>query len=334
MLPRDHQVTATFKYDAPLTGRFLLSHFAARLSWLALMLEAMTQPPQNILSIQSWVSYGHAGNAAAVFPLQRLGFEVWAVHTVQFSNHTGHGAWTGPVFPPEQIGEILNGIEARGVLPSCDAVLSGYMGSEGTVAAVVEAVGRVRAANPKAMYCCDPVMGDVGRGVFVRPELPDLIRAQAVAQADIMTPNQFELELLTGHTVKTLDDALAAADALRAKMHTSGPRIVLLTSLVRDDAEEGHIETLTVTDAGAWLCRTAMLPLDPPRNGTGDTISALFLGHYLKTGDVAHAQSYSMSALYGLLELTHELGTREIQLIAAQDEYVKPTQVFEAQKVR
>ncbi|WP_081909060.1 pyridoxal kinase PdxY [Deinococcus sp. YIM 77859] len=294
----------------------------------------MTLPlPRNILSIQSWVSYGHVGNAAAVFPLQRLGFEVWAIHTVQFSNHTGYGSWTGAVFPPELVADLLGGIEARGVLSECSAVLSGYMGSEGTVSAVAEAVRRVRGANPAALYCCDPVMGDVGRGVFVRPELPDLIRAQAVPQADIVTPNQFELELLTGRRVTTLQEALDAARMLRGTLRAGGPRIVVVTSLVRVDAPAGVIETLAVTGEGAWLCRTPLLPLDPPRNGTGDAIAALFLGHYLQTGDAGQALSRSMSALFALLDLTHRMGTREIQLVAAQDEYARPSHVFEAERV-
>ncbi|PNY81034.1 pyridoxal kinase PdxY [Deinococcus koreensis] len=289
--------------------------------------------PRSVLSIQSWVSYGHVGNAAAVFPLQRLGFEVWAIHTVQFSNHTGYGAWTGAVFPPEQVAELMEGIEARGVLGECDGVLSGYMGSGGTVAAVVDAVRRVRQANPAALYCCDPVMGDVGRGVFVRPELPELLARQAVPVADIVTPNQFELELLTGQRVDNLEHALAAAQVLRARLRADGPRIVVVTSLTRSDAPAGSIETLVLTGGGAWLCRTPLLPLDPPRNGTGDAISALFFGHYLRTGDAALALSLAMSALYRVLERTHAAGTREIQLVAAQDDLLQPGQVFPAEPV-
>lgn len=299
------------------------------------MLGSMTLhvPPRNILSIQSWVSYGHVGNAAAVFPLQRLGFEVWAIHTVQFSNHTGYGAWTGAVFAPELTTQLVDGIEARGALPSCDAVLSGYMGSAGTVAAVVEAVRRVRQVNPAALYCCDPVMGDVGRGVFVHPDLPDLIASQAIAAADIVTPNQFELELLTDRRVDTLEHALDAARALRERLNPAGPRVVVVTSLVRQDAPEGSIETLVVTGGGAWLCRTPMLPLDPPRNGTGDAIAALFLGHFLRLGDAAAALSLAMSALYAVLERTHAAGTREIQLVAAQDEFEQPRRVYPAEPV-
>ncbi|WP_425146332.1 pyridoxal kinase PdxY [Deinococcus sp.] len=293
----------------------------------------MSTLPLNILSIQSWVSYGHVGNAAAVFPLQRLGFEVWSINTVQFSNHTGYGAWTGQVYPPETVAEIVDGIEARGVLSTCGAVLSGYMGSEGTVSAVVGAVRRVRAANSAALYCCDPVMGDVGRGVFVRPELPERIAALAVPEADILTPNQFELELLSGQTVGTLAEALSAAHTLRGRMRQQGPRTVLVTSLIRQDAPPGSIETLAVTGEGAWLCRTPLIALDPPRNGTGDAIAALFFGHYLKSGSVQRALSLAVSALYALLTLTQRAGTREIQLVAAQDEYQRPAQVFEAERV-
>ena len=289
--------------------------------------------PINILSIQSWVSYGHVGNAAAVFPLQRLGFEVWAINTVQFSNHTGYGEWTGQVFAPEAVAALIDGIEARGALPECGAVLSGYMGSGGTVGAVVDAVKRVREANGNALYCCDPVMGDSGRGVFVRPELPELIASQAVPQADIVTPNQFELELLTGQSVQTLSEALAAAHSLRETLRSGGPRVVIVTSLVRVDAPQGSIETLAVTGEGAWLCRTPLLALDPPRNGTGDAIAALFFGQYLKTGSVPQALSLSMSALYAVLEITHAAGTREIQLIAAQDQYAQPERVFESEQV-
>jgi pyridoxine kinase len=286
------------------------------------------QKPQNILSIQSWVAYGHAGNAAAVFPLQRLGFEVWAVHTVQFSNHTGYGAWKGQVFDPSLIENVVQGIAERGVLPECTAVLSGYMGAPETVNAVLGAVQKVRAANPKALYACDPVMGDVGRGVFVRPELPDFIRDLVVPNADILTPNQFELELLTGQKIESLEDALTAAQTLRSKMRENA--IVLVTSV---ECQPEVIEVLAVSSDGAWRLETPKIPLEPPRNGTGDCIAALFLGHYLQSGSVQTALEMSGSALYNLLEVTHQLGTREIQLIAAQEEFVVPSRRFQAVRI-
>src|SRR3954447_16952789 len=164
----------------------------------------------DMLSIHSHVAYGHVGNDAATFPLQRIGVEVWAIHTVQFSNHTGYGAWAGRVFDGPMIDELVGGIADRGVLPSCDGVISGYMGSADIGNAILSAVARVRAANPAATYCCDPVIGDVGRGVFVRPGIAEFMRDRAVPAADIITPNQFELDLLSGLETKSLAVAKVA----------------------------------------------------------------------------------------------------------------------------
>ncbi|RIH83461.1 Pyridoxal kinase PdxY [Meiothermus luteus] len=289
--------------------------------------------PRSILSIQSWVAYGHVGNAAAVFPLQRLGFEVWAIHTVLFSNHTGYGTWRGMPLPPEHLVEMVEGIAERGALAQCDAVLSGYMGSAGTAAAILSALERVRAQNPKALFCCDPVMGDVGRGIFVRPEIPPVLEAQVLPQADLLTPNQFELELLSGQPVRSLEEALGAAQKLRARMRPGGPRVVMVTSLLPKDLPPNGIETLALGEEGAYRVRTPYIPLEPPRNGTGDVIAALFLGHYLKTGRLVLSLENAVAATYRLLWLTHQLGTREIQLVAAQEEYANPSQRFPAERV-
>ena len=282
----------------------------------------------NILSIQSHVAFGHVGNAAAVFPLQRLGFEVVAVNTVQFSNHTGYGAWTGQVFAPEHIAEVLEGVEARHGLDECGAVLSGYMGDAAIGEAILGAVARVRGRGD-ALYCCDPVMGDVGRGVFVRPGIPEFMAARAVPAADIVTPNQFELELLTGRPAHTLAEIIAAAASLRGL----GPRIVVVTSVMRADAPAEVIETLCATDEGAWLVRTPLLPLEPAPNGAGDAVAALFLGHFLRLRDPAEALSLAVSGLYGVLDRTRQSGRREIQLVAAQDELVTPSRLFSAERV-
>ncbi len=180
----------------------------------------------NILSIQSHVAYGHVGNAAATFPMQRLGHEVWPIHTVQFSNHTGYGAWRGQVFDAGLIVECVDGIADRGVLGQCDGVLSGYMGSADTGAAILGAVARVRDANPQALYCCDPVIGDIGRGIFVRPGIAEFMRDKAVPAADVVTPNQFELDLLCGFGTGTEQSLRRGV----ASVHAGGPKAVLVTS--------------------------------------------------------------------------------------------------------
>ncbi|HEX2527626.1 MAG TPA: pyridoxal kinase PdxY [Geminicoccus sp.] len=282
---------------------------------------------EGILSIQSHVAYGHVGNCAAVFPLQRLGFEVWSVNTVQFSNHTGYGVWKGHANTVEQIREILSGVEARGAFGRVQAVVSGYLGDPLLGDAVLETVAKVRAARPGAVYACDPVMGDVGRGFFVRPGIPEFFRDRAVPLADIVTPNAFELAWLADRSIDSLDDALAGAAAVRAR----GPSLVVVTSLELPGAQD-EIVVLADTAEGSWLVRTPKLPLTV--NGTGDATTALVLGNRLTSSDVATVLQRSVSAMYELVRLTHETGSREIELIAAQDAYGQPPQLFPVERVR
>ena len=276
----------------------------------------------NLLSIQSHVAYGHVGNAAAVFALQRLGIEVWPIHTVQFSNHTGYGSWRGRAFDAGMIRELMQGIGERGVLGQCDGVLSGYLGSADIGTAVLDAVQQVKRANPRARYCCDPVIGDVGRNVFVQPGVAEFMRAHAVPAADIVTPNHFELDHLTGRTTASLADALAAVEMLRAL----GPRIVLVTSLMTSETPADAIDLLACDDAGRYRLRTPKLPIAV--NGAGDAIAALFFAHCLSSGSAADALSRAASAVFGVLKRTAEAGAREILLIDAQDELVNPSRIF------
>lgn len=282
----------------------------------------------HILSIQSWVAYGHVGNAAAMFPLQRLGAEVWAINTVQFSNHTGYGDWTGQVFTGEAVGALVDGIEARGALTRCDAVLSGYMGDVGIGAAVLKAVSRVRAARPGALYCCDPVIGDAPGGAYVRPGIAELLRERALAQADIATPNQFELQWLTERTIATLAEAKDAAERLAAAMRPDGPRVVLVSSLRTDATPPGSLDLLAAASGRFWLLRTPELALSI--NGAGDALAALFLFHVLAGGDARAALERSASSLFGVLRRTAEAGARELLLVAAQQEFVMPSAQFSA----
>lgn len=276
----------------------------------------------NVLSIQSHVAYGHVGNAAAVFPMQRLGVEAWPIHTVQFSNHTGYGSWKGRVFDGHSIEDLVDGIAERGVLPRCDGVLSGYMGSADIGAAILSTVQRVRAANPDAIYCCDPVIGDVDRGVFVRPGIPEFMRDHAVPAADVITPNHYELENLTGRAIHSLD---AARDAIAA-IHDRGPRVVLVTSFLSTETPEGNIDLIASENGQLYRVRTPRLPITI--NGGGDATAALFFVHYLKSRSAAVALEEAAASIHGLLRRTVERGETEIALIAAQDEIVSPSQRF------
>lgn len=285
-----------------------------------------------ILSIQSHVAYGHVGNSAAVFPLQRLGHEVWPVLTVNFSNHTGYGAWRGPLIDPEDVRAVITGIEERGVLGQVDAVLSGYQGSPAVADVVVGAVRRVKAANPAATYTCDPVMGNATSGCFVNPEIPPIIREKVVPVADILTPNQFELGFMTGHdnlsAPSSLEQILAGADAAREL----GPSTILVTSVDRADAPEDTIEMLAVTGDGAWLVQTPRLPLKA--NGSGDITAALFTAHLHETGSPAEALARTTSSVFDVLRTTLESGERELRLIDAQQAIAEPSMAFEVSQVR
>jgi pyridoxine kinase len=282
----------------------------------------------NILSIQSHVAYGHVGNSAAVFPLQRLGVEVWPINTVQFSNHTGYESWQGRVFEADLIREVVRGIEQCGVLGECDGVLSGYIGSVETGAAILDAVESVKRANPSARYCCDPVIGDAGRGVFVQPGIPEFFKAQALSVADVITPNQFELDFLSDAPSTTMAEVAAAV----TKVMELGPRIVFVTSLRTSETPDACIDLLAADADGLCRVRTPNLPIVP--HGAGDAIAALLFMHHLRTGSLADALSLAASSMFGILNRTTEAGSAEILLVAAQEELVTPSEIFPAEPVK
>jgi pyridoxine kinase len=281
-----------------------------------------------ILSIQSQVAYGHVGNSAATLPLQRLGFDVFPLNTVQLAHHPGYGAWRGHKLRPEQLDEILNGLKERGVLARCVAVLSGYLGDPEVAGVVRRAVDAVRAARPDAPYLCDPVIGDDGPGVFVAAGVPDAIGRHLVPGADIVVPNRFELAHLTGCRIESLEDALAAAAALRSR----GPDLVVATGLLLPD-RAGELAVLADAADEAWLVRTPHLPL-AIGGGTGDAFAALFLGHYLAAGELRAGLERAVAAMFALVERTCADGAEELSLIAAQDELVAPPRRFPATRLR
>jgi len=285
-----------------------------------------------VLSIQSHVAYGHVGNSAAVFPLQRLGHEVWPVLTVNFSNHTGYGAWRGPLIPASDVADVVLGIEERGALGTCDAVLSGYQGSPEIADVIVDAVARVKAANPAATYTCDPVMGNATSGCFVNPAIPPKYRETVIPVADVLTPNQFELGFITGNdglgSTSSLEDVLAAVDEVRGL----GPATMLITSVDREGASADAIEMLAVAPEGAWLVQTPRLPMKA--NGSGDITAALFTAHLHGTGSPADALARTASSVFAVLRATLDSGERELRLVAAQDAIAEPACEFAVEQVR
>jgi pyridoxine kinase len=277
-----------------------------------------------VLSIQSWVACGNVGNTAALFPLQRLGCETWSLNTVVFSNHTGYGKWRGAAVPAQEIASLFEGIAELGILERCDAVLSGYLGDPEAGPVLLDIVGRVKQANPRALFACDPVMGDVGPGWYVRAGVPEFYRDHAIAVADIVTPNRFELEWLTGRPVATLAEAGAAAVGLRER----GPGIVLVTSL---DLAEDRVGVVAAGSDGVWAVDTPRLPIEA--TGCGDAVAALFLGWLLKGKPLPEALAATIAAIYGVIEATMRTARGELALVAAQDELVSPTRSVSLQQL-
>jgi pyridoxine kinase len=254
---------------------------------------------------------------------------VWAVNTVEFSNHTGYGSWRGRVLEASLAEELVAGIEDRGVLKDCEAVLSGYMGDAGVGSAVMAAVKKVKALNPGALYCCDPVMGDVGRGFYVHPDIPGMFKTETIPMADIATPNQFELEALAGLDTSTLAGARKAIDLI----HAMGPRVVLVTSYREQGGLENHIEMLASDGSSVHRVRTPELPLGAGMAGSGDVTAAIFLSRYLETGSVRDTLELTAASIFGIMNATFKAGSLELMLIASQEELVNPRYVFRAERL-
>jgi pyridoxine kinase len=269
-----------------------------------------------VLSIQSWVACGNVGNNAALFPLQRLGCETWSLNTVAFSNHTGHPHWRGEAVPATEIAGLFEGIAELGVLPRCDAVLSGYLGMPATGPVLLDIVTRIKQANPAALFCCDPVMGDVSTGWYVEEGVRQFFRDRALASADIVTPNRFELEWLSGKPVDSLAAAAAAAEALRQR----GPQIVLVTSI---ELAEDRLAMLAAGAEGVFAVAAPRLPLEA--TGCGDAVAALFLAWLLKGRDIGTALALTAAGIQAAIEATLAAGGGELALVAAQDELVTPS---------
>jgi pyridoxine kinase len=283
----------------------------------------------HLLAIQSHVVFGHAGNSAAVFPMQRVGVNVWPLNTVQFSNHTQYGQWAGEVLAPAQIPALVNGIATIGELGNCDAVLSGYLGSAAQGRAILAVVAQIKAANPAALYLCDPVMGHAEKGCIVPEEVSDFLREEALAAADVLCPNQLELDSFCGRRAESLDDCVAMARSLLSR----GPKAVLVKHLAYPGRQANDFEMLLVTAEGGWHLRRPLLAFPRQPVGVGDLTAGLFLARLLLGDTWVAAFEYSAAAVHEVLLETQACGSYELELVRAQDRIVHPRLRFEAQRL-
>ena len=278
----------------------------------------------NVISIQSQVAFGHVGNSAAVFPMQMHGIDVVAVPTTLLSNRPGYPTLRGRVLDAPLVAELLQGIEERGAVEDARMILSGYLGASEIGTVVADFVARAKARNRKLAYALDPVLGDRDRGLFVKSDVPPLVRDRLLPLADIITPNHFEFEWLAGREARTSAEVIAQARALIAR----GPSIVVVTSAELADTPADAIETLAIEGARAFRVRTPRLPISP--NGTGDLFAALFVAARVQDKDTPAALSQAASAVFAVLERTAAYGTEEMRIIGSREELVNPGRRFEA----
>ncbi|WP_118179909.1 pyridoxal kinase PdxY [Paraburkholderia phosphatilytica] len=283
---------------------------------------------KNVLSIQSHVVFGHAGNSAAVFPMRRLGVNVWPLNTVQFSNHTQYGHWTGSAVDATQLQDIVEGIGAIGVLPRCDAVLSGYLGTPAHAEAIVEIVRAVKAVNPRAWYFCDPVMGTT-TGYRAEPGIQTWLVEHMPEVADAMAPNHSELQRLAGRVIETVDEAVAACREVMRR----GPRLMLVKHLLDRNSQADRFNMLVVTQHEAWVAQRPLYPFARQPVGVGDLTSAVFVARTLLGDSVRSAFEHTLAAVNGVVKATWDAGRYELELIAAQDEIARPSDWFDAWRV-
>nr|WP_086940608.1 pyridoxal kinase PdxY [Thaumasiovibrio occultus] len=275
---------------------------------------------KGILSIQSHVVYGHAGNSSGVFPMQRMGFEVWPIHTVQFSNHTQYPqGWTGRAFSAEDISTLIDGMAAIGQLDNCQAVVTGYQGSAEQCQAIKASVQKVKAANPNAIYVCDPVMGAPDKGCIVAPGIAEALIGELMPMADVIVPNQFELSQFAEMPITCVEEAIEACQRALAK----GPSVVLVKHL--HCLSDQEFSMMLATQEGCFLAQRPQFDFERQPVGVGDLISALFTAGLVKGWSAQAAFEHCHNAVYGVLKATHDAGEWELQTIAAQQEFVTPT---------
>ncbi|WP_265432975.1 pyridoxal kinase PdxY [Aeromonas salmonicida] len=276
---------------------------------------------KRILSIQSHVVFGCAGNSAAVFPMRRMGMEVWPVNTVQFSNHTQYSqGWQGMVMPDGHIRQLITGLADIGVLGQCDALLSGYLGSAEQGEEILAAVARLKALNPSALYFCDPVMGHPDKGCIVAPGVADFLKNRALTCADMLAPNLLELEQLTERAIRNVPQALAACQQLRDQ----GVKLVMVKYLGKAGFAMDRFEMLLVCEEGAFHISRPLYPFARDPIGVGDLLSATMLANLLAGFTPVAAFERTNASVDAVVAQTWLAGAYELQLVAAQQAMVLP----------
>lgn len=219
-----------------------------------------------VLSIQSHVVSGYVGNKSAVFPLQLLGYDVDFINTVHFSNHTGYPKVAGSRLEGSELVALVESMELNGLLSNYTHLLTGYIGRVSFTQSLIEVVKKLKSLNPDLIYVCDPVLGDDSK-LYVPKELIPLYRDELLPLADVITPNDFEVEQLTGIKIRTIEDIENALDIL----HGYGVLYVIITSTQLTPSNL----TLVGSTKGQPPFQITFPKKDVSFTGTGDLFAAL-----------------------------------------------------------
>jgi pyridoxine kinase len=265
-------------------------------------------PPPFVISIQSQVVFGHVGNSAALFPMQAAGLEVAAIPTVIFSNTPDYPTLRGRALDPDLFADLLLGAQERGLPQRADYILTGYIGSVEVARKVADFVAGAKAANPRLIYLCDPVMGDAGPGLYVPEAIAGVMRDRLLPLADIATPNPFELSWLTGHRVATLADLGAAREGLSLPARTQ----LIVTGCRLEDTAPGQIESVRLGPDGTSRHPTPHLPIALP--GTGDLFAGLIVAGVARGLGLPAAIEMAQSLTSRALTHAQALGAGEVVL--------------------
>jgi len=263
-----------------------------------------------VLSIQSSVIFGYVGNNIARPVLQTLGYDVWCVDTVNFSNHPGYGSFTGSVKEAHKIQEEINGLANLDILGECDAILSGYLGEVETAKTVSRTIELIKEQNETAIYLLDPVIGDDGQ-IYVKNGLIEAFKNELLPKADVILPNQSELGWLSGLKINDVSSLKTASKYLIR----CGAKTVVVTGIP-------EIETLTnyvVTSDAFWAISTPKL--NRKFSGTGDLFSSLFTGAFLQTKDLYNALNFATEGCSIVVRETQKKDSKELSVLPVLNQF-------------
>ena len=263
-----------------------------------------------VLSIQSSVIFGYVGNNIARPVLQTLGYDVWCVDTVNFSNHPGYGSFTGSVKEAHKIQEEINGLANLDILGECDAILSGYLGEVETAKTVSRTIELIKEQNETAIYLLDPVIGDDGQ-IYVKNGLIEAFKNELLPKADVILPNQSELGWLSGLKINDVSSLKTASKYLIE----CGAKTVVVTGIP-------EIETLTnyvVTSDAFWAISTPKL--NRKFSGTGDLFSSLFTGAFLQTKDLYNALNFATEGCSIVVRETQKKDSKELIVLPVLNQF-------------